>query len=307
MSTLQLYFLIILFLNTQVSANAVDNIDVTQQNKGLIMLSINSNATSLLISNQLNRSQAAADKAMERMSTGLRINSAKDDPAGMAIANRINTHIRGLEQASRNAVDTSAILSVLDDALVDIKTALNNMRDIALQSVNSTLSDDDRQSLAVEFNEQQAEVARVLDNTEFNNIDLFNLPEITIQVGSKAGETITLDLSELEQLTTSAALTSTIDTVDNAELAIDVIDQAIGQVNLSQSDIGALQSRLEAIEASNARRIESLEQAHSNIVSADMAKESAILAKQQIQQQVSASLLAQANAKSEIVLMLLRN
>ncbi|EKJ8217791.1 FliC/FljB family flagellin [Citrobacter sedlakii] len=163
---------------------------------------INTNSLSLLTQNNLNKSQSALGSAIERLSSGLRINSAKDDAAGQAIANRFTANIKGLTQASRNANDGISVAQTTEGALSEINNNLQRVRELSVQAANGSNSDSDLSSIQDEINQRLAEINRVSEQTDFNGKKVLNQDgQLTIQVGAKDGETITIDLQKIDKTT----------------------------------------------------------------------------------------------------------
>ncbi|MGX8901526.1 flagellin N-terminal helical domain-containing protein, partial [Citrobacter werkmanii] len=163
---------------------------------------INTNSLSLLTQNNLNKSQSALGSAIERLSSGLRINSAKDDAAGQAIANRFTANIKGLTQASRNANDGISVAQTTEGALSEINNNLQRVRELSVQAANGSNSESDLTSIQDEINQRLAEINRVSEQTDFNGKKVLNQDgQLTIQVGAKDGETITIDLKKIDSAT----------------------------------------------------------------------------------------------------------
>lgn len=163
---------------------------------------INTNSLSLLTQNNLNKSQSALGSAIERLSSGLRINSAKDDAAGQAIANRFTANIKGLTQASRNANDGISVAQTTEGALNEINNNLQRVRELAVQATNGTNSDSDLSSIQAEITQRLEEIDRVSDQTQFNGVKvLAENNEMKIQVGANDGETITINLDKIDAKT----------------------------------------------------------------------------------------------------------
>ncbi|RNW25445.1 FliC/FljB family flagellin [Citrobacter werkmanii] len=163
---------------------------------------INTNSLSLLTQNNLNKSQSALGSAIERLSSGLRINSAKDDAAGQAIANRFTANIKGLTQASRNANDGISVAQTTEGALSEINNNLQRVRELSVQAANGSNSESDLTSIQDEINQRLAEINRVSEQTDFNGKKVLNQDgQLTIQVGAKDGETITIDLQKIDKTT----------------------------------------------------------------------------------------------------------
>ncbi|MFW6345957.1 MAG: flagellin [Halomonas sp.] len=269
---------------------------------------INTNITALIGQNNLNKSQGALQTAQERLSSGLRINSAKDDAAGQAIANRMTSQITGLSQAQRNANDGISMAQTAEGALNSINDNLQRMRELSVQAANETNSADDLASIKEEMDARALEIDRVAESTNFNGIKLINgdNASLTIQVG--AGETandkITVDLED------ATAGTLAVDALDvtaagGADAAITALDTAIETVDSARSGLGASQNRLESALDNISSTSTNLSAARSRIEDADYAKEVSSMTRANILQQAGTSVLAQANQSPQSVLSLL--
>lgn len=202
---------------------------------------INTNSLSLVAQNNLNKSQSSLGTAIERLSSGLRINSAKDDAAGQAISNRFTASITGLTQASRNANDGISIAQTTEGALNEVNDNLQNIRRLAVQAANGTNSDSDRQSIQDEINARLEEINRISDQTEFNGVKVLSKDQtMTIQVGSNDGETIELDLNKINADTLGLADFDVADAVGTgfgAKVGANTtIDDGTNKVKISDAD-----------------------------------------------------------------------
>jgi len=271
---------------------------------------INTNVASLNAQRNLNKSQLGLNKSMQRLSSGLRINSAKDDAAGLAISDRMTSQIRGLNQAQRNAQDGISLSQTAEGALVETTNLLQRMRELAVQSANDTNSSTDRASLDAEFSQLQAEIQRIADNTEFNGRTLLNgsaTAGLTFHVGANAGETITLSinsmgLSGLGVDSGDAGIT----TQSAADAAISTIDASISLVDTERGKLGANMNRLESTIANLSNVSENLSASRSRIMDADIAQETSAMTKNNILQQAGISVLSQANQTTQLALGLLQ-
>jgi flagellin len=276
---------------------------------------INTNVMSLNSQRVLNRTNNQMQTALERLSSGLRINRAKDDAAGLAIANRFTSQIRGLEQANRNASDGISLLQTAEGALDEVGNMLQRMRELAVQAANDTVSTADKASLHDEFSELQLEITRIGNSTEFNNTKLLaSAKTLTLQVGDQAGTNFQINVS----LVTMASANGTtgigsvlgtaaaIKTGSAAASAITMLTTAIDRISALRADFGAKQSRLESTIRNNENIVENQSAARSRIVDADFARETANLTRTQILQQAGTAMLAQGNAVPQNVLSLLR-
>jgi len=270
-------------------------------------ITINTNIASLNAQRNLNTSQANLSKAMQRLSSGLRINSAKDDAAGLGISDRMTGQIRGMNQAIRNANDGISLAQTAEGALAETTNSLQRMRELAVQASNDTNSSTDRASLNAEFAQLIAEIDRIADNTSFNGKVLLDgtLSAAVFQVGADAGQTISVAIADAGASTlTVAALT--VATFSGAQAAITAIDTAISSVDTIRGDLGAVQNRFESTIANLANVAENLTAARSRILDADIAMETTNMVKANILQQAGVSVLAQANQIPQLALALLQ-
>jgi len=246
---------------------------------------INTNIVSLNAQRNLNMSQASLATAMQRLSSGLRINPAKDDAAGLAIAERMNTQVRGMNVAVRNANDGISLAQTAEGALGKVGDSLQRMRELAVQARNSTNSDSDKDSLNKEFAQLQAEVARVLGGTTFNGKHILGSDAATLdfQVGANttADDMISVTTSDMSTdaiLTAVTVSTAVIDhtaTAGDIKTVIDNIDAALDEVNDTRATFGATQSRFDAVIANLQQAAEAQSAARSRIMDADYAAVSA--------------------------------
>jgi flagellin len=288
------------------------------------MLGINTNAPSLGAQTNLSRSAGSLETSIARLSSGLRVNSSKDDAAGLAIAERMTAQIRGFDVAARNANDGISLLQVADGALGKITDNLQRMRELGVQAKNGTLNDTDRANLNREFTELANEVGRVATGTTFNDNNVFAAAnksvELQIGSGNDAADTLNINLTDdglaggndlqttlggANQAAIVAAFGG-VDTAANAETAIDTIDTAIDDITNLRATTGAGLSRLEQVVGSLETTSSNLSSARGRIMDADFAKETANLTRSQILQQAGTAMLAQANQLPNNVLSLLR-
>jgi flagellin len=283
---------------------------------------INTNLVSLNAQRNLNMSQSALSLSMQRLSSGMRVNSAKDDAAGLAIAERMNSQARGMNVAIRNSNDGISMSQTAEGALGKVGDALQRMRELAVQARNASNSSSDVDSLDKEFGELAKEIQRVLGGTTFNGKHIIgsDAGTLTFQVGANTSaddtiDIITSNLTVAAELTTVAGLDnagtgrSVIDstsTVLSMGTVIDAIDVAIDKVNSERAVLGANQSRFESVIASLQVAVENQTAAKSRIMDADYAAETANLSRAQILQQAGNAMVAQANALPQQVLKLLQ-
>ncbi|MCG3099463.1 flagellin FliC [Enterobacter sp. DRP3] len=300
------------------------------------MAVINTNTLSLMTQNNLSKSQSSLGTAIERLSSGLRINSAKDDAAGQAIANRFTSNINGLTVAARNANDGISLAQTAEGALSEINNNLQRIRDLTVQAQNSSNSASDIDSIQAEVNQRMEEVNRVTTQTDFNGIKVLNTgtgsSSYSFQVGSKDSETISISLSSSDSYnlfsvstatgatggmvngnarTTSAegfdVLSGTVTsggTTNGSPLAD--IDAAIKSVDNQRSLLGASQNRFESTITNLNNTVNNLSAARSRIQDSDYATEVSNMSRAQILQQAGSSVLAQANQVPQTMLSLLR-
>ncbi|CAM8560649.1 MULTISPECIES: flagellin N-terminal helical domain-containing protein [Enterobacter] len=270
------------------------------------MAVINTNLLSLTTQNNLNKSQSSLGTAIERLSSGLRINSAKDDAAGQAIANRMTSQIKGMNQAARNANDGISMAQTAEGSLNEINSNLQRVRELAVQASNGTNSASDLASLQDEVTARLAEIDRVAGKTDFNGIKLLDgsAGAVKIQVGVNDGDTIDLDLSANADSTTLGV--KGIDLKALAGTELDTIDKAIAKVDTARSGLGAVQNRFTSAINNLNNTSNNLSAAQSRIQDADYATEVSNMSRAQILQQAGTSVLSQANQVPQTVLSLLR-
>lgn len=272
------------------------------------MAVINTNITALIGQQNLVRSQGALQTAMERLSSGLRINSAADDAAGMAIANRMGSQITGLSQAQRNANDGISISQTAEGALGQVNDNLQRIRQLTVQAANGTNTSTDLASIQKEISLRLAEINRIGSQTSFNGKKVLDVSgsaaTIKIQVGANDGETISLSLSKVSTSTLSVASFSVSSGVGST--ALKTLDDAIAKVDGWRSDLGAAQNRFQSAIDNLATTTTNLSAAQSRIQDADYAVEVSNMTRAQILQQAGTSVLAQANQVPQTVLSLLR-
>ncbi|CAI8841048.1 A-type flagellin [Pseudomonas sp. IT-P12] len=280
-------------------------------------LTVNTNVTSLNVQKNLNKASDALSTSMTRLSSGLKINSAKDDAAGLQIATRMTSQIRGQTMAIKNANDGISIAQTAEGAMQEQTNILQRMRELAVQSRNDSNSSDDRDALNKEFSQMAAELTRIAGSTNLNGKNLLDgsASTMTFQVGSNTGATnqITLDLNgkfDAVSLGITSGITiagsSTTIAETNFSAAVGAIDTALKTINASRADLGAAQNRLTST-ISNLQNInENASAALGRVQDTDFAAETAQLTKQQTLQQASTSVLAQANQLPSAVLKLLQ-
>jgi len=269
------------------------------------MTVINTNTAALRAQNGSRVANQSLSVAMERLSTGKRINSAKDDAAGLAIASSMTSSIRGMSQAIRNANDGISLAQTAEGALGEVTNMLQRIRELAVQSASGTYSDDDRANLQAEVAELTAQITDITTNTKFNGVTVFGTSDVTIaiQTGSASADQTTLTVTGFDL---SSATGSDISSAGGATTALDNVDAGLKAVATTRASLGAGQSRLESTVNNLTSNIANLSDARSRIEDADFSAETTNLAKAQILSQASTAMLAQANQSAQGVLSLLR-
>jgi len=281
-------------------------------------LTVNTNTTSLGVQKNLNRAADALSTSMTRLSSGLKINSAKDDAAGLQIATRMTSQIRGQTMAIKNANDGISIAQTAEGAMQEQTNILQRMRELAVQSRNDTNSTKDREALNKEFAQMSDELTRIAKSTQLNGKNLLDgtAGKMTFQVGSNSGAdnqiSISLDsgfdATTLKVDSATIAITGSDSATAEASMnaALSAIDNALQTINTTRADLGASQNRLTST-VNNLQNInENAEAARGRVQDTDFAAETAQLTKQQTLQQASTSVLAQANQLPSSVLKLLQ-
>ncbi len=273
-------------------------------------ITVNTNVASLTAQRNLANSQNTLNKSLARLSSGLRINSAKDDAAGLAISDRMTAQVRGLNQAARNANDGISLAQTAEGALQETTNILQRIREISVQAVNDTNTTADRTSLNAEVLQLTAEITRISDNTAFNGKTLLDgtFGTGTFQVGANAGETIAVTLAtDLDS--TGLGLTGAVADVTTSTLAsalITAVDTALATVSSTRGELGAVQSRFESTISNLMNVSENISAARSRILDADFAAETSAMTKAQILQQAGMAMLSQANSIPQGALSLLQ-
>lgn len=271
-----------------------------------------------------NNATARVNTAMQRLASGLRINSAKDDPAGLQISNRLTAQINGYKQANRNTADGQAFAQTYEGALDETVNMLQKIRTIAIQSANGTYTSEDRKAMQAEVDALSEEITRIAEQTKFggktillgDQSTMLDKGFMTLQVGAYADDTISIDLTQSFKLDDIyAALPNnngsvangsfTVDTADGAKNVLADIDAMIGIVDAQRGEIGALQVRLDSVMRLNENMTANLSDARSRIRDTDYAEESANLMEASILQQASLAMMMQANAQGNIILQLI--
>lgn len=296
------------------------------------MAVVNTNANASIAQNALARNERAMNTAMERLSTGQRINSASDDAAGLAIGSRMTSQIRGLETGIRNAADAISMISTADGALIEVTNMLQRMRELALQASNGTTTEADRNYLNAEYQNLVSEIERIAVNTQWNGRAILDGSAnatgdstVAFQVGANGGQTIAVNFGNISQdsgsgatvfetFETSGTMTAgafisaqtTASAITTATSAITAIDSAITAVNSQRATFGAAMNQLTyAVDNLSNVRVNA-EASRSRIMDADYALETSELARTQIISQAGTAMLAQANQLPQTVLSLLQ-
>src|SRR5262245_54082744 len=271
-------------------------------------LRVNTNVLSLNAQRNLSAVTDRLAGNYARLSSGLRIATAADDAAGLGISERMRAQIRSLLQAGRNAQDGVSLVQTAEGSLNEVNANLTRMPELAIQASNGTLNDGDRAAVDNEFQELIAEIDRIAQQADFNGTQLLDgsVATVDIQVGTEAGETVTISLEDMSE--TALGLdggTFDLTTVTNAQAALATIDAAIDSVSSFRGSLGAFQNRLLSSVRSISTSRENLSAAESRIRDVDVAHETADLTRNSIMQQAATAVLAQANVQPQLALSLL--
>ncbi|HBB4749058.1 flagellin FliC [Enterobacter cloacae] len=279
-----------------------------------MMAVINTNLLSLTTQNNLNKSQSSLGTAIERLSSGLRINSAKDDAAGQAIANRMTSQVKGMTQAARNANDGISLVQTAEGNLNEINTNLQRIRELSVQAATDTNGSSDLTSINTEIKQRLAEIDRIAGAANFNGKKLLDgsvstALKIQVGAGTSSNDTISIDSNALINATSgtlSASLSTAISDNASAQAVISAADAAIAKIDTARSNMGAIQNRFESTINNLNNSINNLSAAQSRIQDADYATEVSNMSRAQILQQAGTSVLSQANQVPQAMLSLLR-
>ena len=268
---------------------------------------INNNMQAINAHRQLGINATAQSKSIEKLSSGLRINRAGDDAAGLSISEKMRAQIRGLNQASRNAQDGISLIQTAEGALNETHAILQRMRELAVQAANDTYVDNDRSYIQAEIKQLTAEINRIASTTEFNTQKLLdgNYSGKKFQIGANADQMVTLSIESMKSSDLKIDNIQ-VDSYDNASKAITTINEAISIVSKERSNLGAIQNRLEHTIKNLDTAAENLQASESRIRDVDMAKEIMQFSKLNILNQAAQTMLAQANQNPQSVLQLLR-
>ncbi|WP_455603296.1 flagellin N-terminal helical domain-containing protein [Cellulosimicrobium funkei] len=281
--------------------------------------SVNTNVSALNTYRNLTSTQNSQSKSLEKLSSGLRINRAADDAAGLSIAEGLKAQVNGYSVAARNAQDGISVVQTAEGALGEAQSILQRMRDLSVQAANDTNNADARTAIKSELDELADELDRIVDSTNFNGIDLLKstATDLTVQVGAEGaggGNTISIDLTtnDLQGIieagvydATNGGTSLNVATAAGAQAAIETIDTALKAVSTARSGLGATQNRLEYAISNINVATENLTSAESRIRDVDMAKEMMNYSRTNILSQAGTAMLAQANQASSGVLQLL--
>ncbi|MGI2097416.1 flagellin [Shewanella glacialipiscicola] len=267
------------------------------------MLGVHTNYASIVAQGAVNKSNNLLTNAMERLSTGLRINSAADDAAGLQIANRMNANVRGMETASRNISDATSMLQTADGALEELTTIGNRQKELATQAANGVNSAADLTALNDEFTELNAEITRILDNTTYAGNNLFTALEgtVTFQIGAGSAETLPVTTTAIDDAALALG-----DLEGAANAAIALVDTFLADVGTQRSTLGANINRLGHTASNLASVTENTKAAAGRIMDADFAVESANMTRNQLLVQAGTTVLSSANQNTGLVMGLLR-
>ncbi|MGE7110309.1 flagellin Hag [Lysinibacillus sp. NPDC047702] len=273
---------------------------------------IQHNISALNTHRNLGFNNAQASKNLEKLSSGYKINRAGDDAAGLAISEKMRGQIRGLDMATKNAQDSISLIQTTEGALNETHAILQRMRELAVQSANDTnedKADTDRQKLQDEITQLTAEITRIAENTEFNNMKVLDgsFTNKKFHIGANSGQNITVSVGNMDAATLGVAAADVdITTQAGADKAIKTINDALNTVSKERSMLGAVQNRLEHTINNLGASSENLTAAESRIRDTDMAKEMMGFTKNNILMQAAQSMLAQANQQPQGVLQLLQ-
>ena len=286
------------------------------------MISINTNYGGLFASKAASQSQRMLDTAMERLSTGKRINYATDDAAGQAIAVRLQAEIEGIAMASRNVADAQSLMDTADGALAETHNILLRMRELAVQASTGTLNSDDNAALDAEFQQLEAEIDRIATSSKWAGSDLFTGSATVFHIGTKATDTLSHTIGKMAAhdlgvdslgadnasggTGADADIDADLTDATKAAAMITAVDNAIKLVSTERGKLGALSNRLSSTITNLDQVRVNLSASQGRIEDADFAEETANLAKGQILQQAATAMLAQANASKQTVLTLIR-
>ncbi|MED2737809.1 flagellin [Bacillus toyonensis] len=273
---------------------------------------INTNYSSLVARGNLTKASGDLSKTMERLSSGLRINSAADDAAGLAISERMGAQVRGMDQAYRNAQDGASLIQTAEGAMGTISDILQRVRELSVQADNGTNSGTDKTSIQDEIGKLVDEIDHIAKTATFNGISLLDgsNASITLHISDKADDTLGVSLTDVRS-TALGGTTGKVNGIDvtaagGAEKAIKIVDEALDQISKTRGGLGATQNRLDFISDNLISAKNNTAASKSRIADADMASEMSSLTKSQVLQQTTMAMLARANGQPQSVLQLLQ-
>jgi flagellin len=269
-------------------------------------VTINTNIPSIAASRSLHETSSSLNQAMERLSSGKRINGAKDDAAGMTVVTRMKAQITSLSQAVRNANDAISMISTYDGAADEIETILIRMHELATLAQNGTYTDTDRDNANLEYQALKDEVNRIHEKTKFNGTLALGGSEYSFQIGFTEGEDVAIGFNTLSAATLFGAAVGGVSTIPAASGEVPLVSAALTNLNAARAEAGSLINRLEHTVSNLMNVIQRTEEARSRIEDADFAMESAALAKANVLTQAGSAMLAQANQAPQYALALLR-
>ena len=275
------------------------------------MTVINTNISAIRAANASNSAAKMLGTAMERLSTGKRLNSAKDDAAGLAIATSMTAQVKGMNQAIRNSNDGIALAQTAEGSLSEVTNMLQRVRELAVQSSSGTYQDaTDRTYMQAEVDQLTAQIGQVITNTKFNGVVLFDAStaSVKVQSGANTADTVNLTMANLTTLAANggAAGSYNVSTATAANTLLGTLDTELNSISSSRASLGAGQNRLESVVSSLTSNATNLADARSRIEDADYSAETTAMAKAQILSQASTAMIAQANQSQQNVLSLLR-
>ena len=275
------------------------------------MTVINTNISAIRAANASNSAAKMLGTAMERLSTGKRLNSAKDDAAGLAIATSMTAQVKGMNQAIRNSNDGIALAQTAEGSLSEVTNMLQRVRELAVQSSSGTYQNaTDRTYMQAEVDQLTAQIGQVITNTKFNGVVLFDgsTASVKVQSGANTADTVDLTMANLTTLAANggAAGSYNVSTATSANTLLGTLDTELNSISSSRASLGAGQNRLESVVSSLTNNATNLADARSRIEDADYSAETTAMAKAQILSQASTAMIAQANQSQQNVLSLLR-
>jgi len=274
-------------------------------------MTINTNVMSINAQRNASANNNSLSTSLQRLSSGLRVNSAKDDAAGLAIASNMDAQARGMNVAVRNSNDGISLVQTAESGMAVIGDMLQRMRELAVQAANGTNTTNDLSALDAEYQELWSEIDRTMESVEFNSTSLLDTStDLVFQIGANSGQTLTIGSADLNVTAGINAMSgqSALDTTTTSgnDANIDAIDTAIQAINSSRATLGAIQNRFNYTVSFLQAASENQQAARGRIMDADFAQETANLSRSQILQQAGTAMVAQANQLPQGVLALLR-